>query len=140
MRIDKLEIQNFKNYESVDVSFAPGINLFVGSNGSGKTSILEALNVALGGFFGEQEQKMQRMIELSEARLYMTKNGIVRTEKASVKAYSKVIGGDWIRNFNGITKNNDTKHVRVASTYGSEILKKFFNPENRDIAPLISYY
>ncbi|MEI6138504.1 MAG: AAA family ATPase [Mariniphaga sp.] len=140
MRIDKLEIQNFKNYESVDVSFAPGINVFVGSNGSGKTSILEAINVALGGFFGEQEQKMQRMIELSEVRLYLSKNIHVRSEKASIKAYSRVIGGEWTRNFNGITKNNDIKHVRLASIHGSKILKKFFSPDNRDIAPLISYY
>ena len=140
MRIDKLEIQNFKNFESLDVSFVPGINVFVGNNGSGKTSMLEALNVALGGFFGEQEQKMQRMIVLSEVRLYMSNNKPNRSEKATVKAHSSIIGGDWIRNFNGITKNNDTKYVRLASAYGTDILRKFFNPDNRDIAPLISYY
>jgi predicted ATP-binding protein involved in virulence len=140
MRIDSIEIQNFKNYESLYLTFAPGINLFVGSNGSGKTSILEAVNVALGGFFGEQEQKMQRQIELSEVMLYMHNNKPIRSEKTSIKAYSKVVGDDWVRNFNGITKNNDVKYVRPASTYGSKILKKILIPDNRDIAPLISYY
>jgi DNA repair exonuclease SbcCD ATPase subunit len=65
MRIDKIKIENFKNYENLEVEFEKGINLFVGSNGSGKTSILEAINVAIGGFFGVQEQKMQRGIDIS---------------------------------------------------------------------------
>lgn len=36
MRIDKIKIENFKNYENLEVEFEKGINLFVGSNGSGK--------------------------------------------------------------------------------------------------------
>ncbi len=140
MRIDSIEIQNFKNYELLSLTFAPGINLFVGSNGSGKTGILEAINVALGGFFGEQEQKMQRMIDISEVRLFTSNNKPVRSDKTSVKAYSSIIGSNWIRNFNGNTKNNDTKHVKAASQYGSNIFDQFLIPENKTIAPLISYY
>eukprot|EP00388_Colpodella_angusta_P022889 GDKJ01058505.1.p1 GENE.GDKJ01058505.1~~GDKJ01058505.1.p1 ORF type:complete len:446 (-),score=34.02 GDKJ01058505.1:1945-3282(-) len=140
MRIDKLEIENFKNYESVNVSFVSGINLFVGNNGSGKTSILEAVNVALGGFFGEQETKMQRMIDLSEARLYMSNNKPTRAERTSINAYSSIVEGEWKRTFNGNTKNNDTKHVRLASSYGNKIFKKLANTDNQDIAPLIAYY
>lgn len=140
MRIDKLKIENFKNYESVEVSFDCGINLFVGNNGSGKTSILEAINVALGGFFGEQESKMQRMIDLAEVRLYISNNKPTRAEKASIAAWSDIIGGEWKRTFNGVTKNNDTKYVRLASTYGSDIFEKFTNPDNKVIAPLIAFY
>ncbi len=66
MQIDKLIVTNFKNFEHAEVDFSEGVNLFVGGNGSGKTSILEAINVALGGFFGSQEQKMQRLIDYDE--------------------------------------------------------------------------
>lgn len=140
MRIDNLEIENFKNYESVNVSFVSGINLFVGNNGSGKTSILEAINVALGGFFGEQETKMQRMIDLTEARLYISNNKPTRAERTSIDAYSDIVGGNWKRTFNGNTKNNDTKYVRMASSYGNKIFRKLANADNQDIAPLIAYY
>ncbi|HEY8401144.1 MAG TPA: DNA replication and repair protein RecF, partial [Cytophagaceae bacterium] len=34
---------NFKNYESLDLSFSPYINIFTGSNGSGKTNLLDAI-------------------------------------------------------------------------------------------------
>ncbi len=140
MRIDKLEIENFKNYESANVSFVSGINLFVGNNGSGKTSILEAINVALGGFFGEQEPKMQRTIDLTEARLYISNNKPTRAEKTSIDAYSSIIGGNWKRTFNGNTKNNDTKNIKLASAYGNNIFKKLAKANNQDIAPLIVYY
>lgn len=140
MRIDKLEIENFKNIENLSVSFDEGVNLFVGANGSGKTTLLEAINIALGAFFGEQEQKMQRMIELSEVRIVMIDGNPIRAKKTSVKAFSDVIGDSWTRNFNSITKNNDAKNIKAASLYGDRILKSFFESASLNIAPLIAYY
>jgi predicted ATP-binding protein involved in virulence len=70
----------------------------------------------------------------------MADNNPIRAAKTSVKAFSDIIGGSWTRNFNSITKNNDIKNVRIASNYGSKILKGFFDPNNKNIAPLIAYY
>lgn len=39
----RLNILNFKNLKSVDLDLNPGLNCFVGSNGAGKTNILDAL-------------------------------------------------------------------------------------------------
>lgn len=43
MRLEKLHLKNFRNFEELTVSLAPGISVFVASNGSGKTSILESI-------------------------------------------------------------------------------------------------
>ncbi len=139
MRIDKIEIENFKNFEKLEVNFEKGVNLFVGSNGSGKTSILEAINIALGGFFSLQESKMQRMIELSEARIIIVNGEPIRTPKTAITAHSELIEKPWTRNFNSKTKNNDTKYVKPAAEYGERILKGFYEA-NHEIAPLIAYY
>jgi len=48
MRIDRLHIENFKKFASQDFDFHPHFTLLVGENGSGKTSVLDALAVALG--------------------------------------------------------------------------------------------
>ncbi len=40
----RLRLSNFRNYESLDVEFAPGLNFLYGPNGSGKTSVLEAIS------------------------------------------------------------------------------------------------
>jgi DNA replication and repair protein RecF len=42
-----LRIRNFRCFESLAVEFGPGFNFFVGRNGQGKTSILEAACVLL---------------------------------------------------------------------------------------------
>ena len=139
MRIDTIEVINFKNFGHLEVSFEKGVNLFVGANGSGKTSILEAINVALGGFFSLQEQKMQRMIELSEARIEIVNGEPIRTPKTSITASSELIYKPWTRNFNAATKNNDTKNVRPAGQYGDNFLKGFYQ-SNQNVAPIIAYY
>src|SRR3970040_889448 len=51
MRIDHLVIENFKGFSKREFSFASGFNLIVGTNGTGKTSTLEALAVAAGSWF-----------------------------------------------------------------------------------------
>ncbi|MFC1641000.1 DNA replication/repair protein RecF [Patescibacteria group bacterium] len=46
MWIKKLELTQFRNYEKLDLDFSKGIQLLHGSNGQGKTSILEAIALA----------------------------------------------------------------------------------------------
>jgi DNA replication and repair protein RecF len=43
----ELQLRNFRCFESLGVEFVPGFNFFVGRNGQGKTSILEAACVLL---------------------------------------------------------------------------------------------
>jgi DNA replication and repair protein RecF len=43
VRVAHLSLTDFRNYESAELDLAPGPNLFVGSNGQGKTNLVEAL-------------------------------------------------------------------------------------------------
>jgi DNA replication and repair protein RecF len=43
MRLEKLQLLNFKNYEEVNLNFPYRINVLVGKNGSGKTNLLDAI-------------------------------------------------------------------------------------------------
>lgn len=60
MYIEKLNVLNFKNYSSEEISFSPEINLVTGLNGSGKTNLLDAIHcLSLGkSAFSSQEQQM----------------------------------------------------------------------------------
>jgi predicted ATP-binding protein involved in virulence len=136
MNIRHIEISNFKNFVDISLDFANGVNLFVGKNGCGKTSVLEAVNVAVGGFFGSQEQKMQRTIDFSEIRVFMGR----REAFARVKAESVDVGYPWSRTINRDTRANDTKHIKPVSDYGSVVFDAFNHLDDRTLAPLIAYY
>lgn len=43
MHLKSLHLINFKNYEEAEFNLSSGVNCFVGSNGSGKTNILDAV-------------------------------------------------------------------------------------------------
>lgn len=45
MHIEKLRIRDLRVLQSVALRLAPGLNVFVGANGSGKTSLLEAVHL-----------------------------------------------------------------------------------------------
>ena len=43
MKLQSLQLYDFRNYETASVSFHPGVNLIVGENAQGKTNLLEAV-------------------------------------------------------------------------------------------------
>lgn len=44
MIINSLKLRSFRNYQEMEISPHPGVNIFFGQNGSGKTNLLEAIH------------------------------------------------------------------------------------------------
>jgi len=68
MKINKIEIQNFKGFENNTFSFNSNMTVLIGDNGKGKTSILDALSFALGTFFIGVDGVPNRPLKQSEKR------------------------------------------------------------------------
>ncbi len=43
MIVQSLALRHFRNYEKLDISLSPGVNIFYGDNAQGKTNIIEAI-------------------------------------------------------------------------------------------------
>src|SRR5258708_10722690 len=43
LRLRSLRLRNHRNYAQLDLSPGPGVNVFIGANGQGKTNLLEAV-------------------------------------------------------------------------------------------------
>lgn len=50
VRIQELSLFNYRRFENKKFTLNSRMNVFVGKNGSGKTSVLEAVNVMLGAY------------------------------------------------------------------------------------------
>ncbi len=91
MRIDKIQLQNFKKYAEQTFDFHKQFTLLVGENGSGKTTVLDALAVAAGIWLKDPPDSLlnnsRRNILSSEIRLGAEKKG----DRIQLREFSPVV-------------------------------------------------
>ena len=129
MKIDSLSLMNFRNYETLNISFGD-LNIIYGLNGSGKTNIIEAIYT------------------LALTKSFRINNDKVMIKKGKIKAKIKgnvLKNGD--ENTFGVEISNDGKVVTIngekqdkVSDYVSKINVILFNPSDTrliDEAPMI---
>ncbi len=84
MFLKEIYIQNFRGIESQNLEFTEGINLIIGNNGAGKTSILSAAAITLGFLTYSLVRKGFIKISKSDIRYIQKKFGESVTEFESV--------------------------------------------------------
>jgi predicted ATP-binding protein involved in virulence len=131
MQIDKLEIENFKLFTKQEFNFNPRFNLVIGENGKGKTSLLQAVAVALGGWAHAyiKDKNNLRPIADDEIREIQIDNRFDKTKETFIKAYGKGAIVDQFRKQNEIiamwTRERDENQQR---THG----RVWYAPFNKD--------
>jgi DNA replication and repair protein RecF len=76
--LSQLTISQLRNIEQCSLAFKDGINLFVGSNGSGKTSVLEAIYLlALGRSF--RTRTLKNIIQFGKPEFLVTARTVTAT-------------------------------------------------------------
>lgn len=103
--IERLVLRNFKSHEASDIAFNPGLNIFLGEVGAGKTSIFEAVSFALfGRYAGNTTQRglIRRGAETAEVSLtFTTLSGryridrMIYPEKTQQAKMLLFDGGEW---------------------------------------------
>jgi len=139
---NEVQIQNYKAIRDMNLKFSPGINLLIGDNGVGKTSVLDALSVALGGFLsgvsgvavsGIQQSDVRietkRVAGASAAIEYMTPTVIECTMEVGGRTFN------WARTREGESSKYGTKmSSRKIASYAAKLTN-----DAENTLPLISY-
>jgi predicted ATP-binding protein involved in virulence len=152
MRIDRLRIENFKCFDEREFSFHPQFTLIAGVNGTGKTSLLDALAVALGSWFLGISGSDSRSIRATELRLQpitsgMGEDALTHWESQSpcrIYADGEVVGEpcSWSRALNseqGRTTYADAYELKQLAVQSVAVIKSE-QEGGRLILPLVSYY
>lgn len=67
MYISKIILENFRNYDKLELNIAEGLNIFIGNNAQGKTNVIESIYVSSIGksFRTNIDREMIKMNELN---------------------------------------------------------------------------
>lgn len=92
MYIQRLRLQNFRNYNFLDIELDKNINVFYGNNGQGKTNIIEAISLtATGKSF--RSAKDSEMIHFNHSKFSILVNAMINGDAISIEiTYDQQIG------------------------------------------------
>lgn len=78
MHVARLRLADFRNHQSSDISFVPGVNVLIGPNGQGKTNVIEAIYLLATGSSHRTHQLtalVNRDAQMSAVLADITHNG-----------------------------------------------------------------
>lgn len=142
MYLEKVNIKNYKAIEEIELDLKPGVNLLIGDNGAGKTSVLEGIAVALGGLFVNVTGVKTKNITKEDVRMVIDSLGDASTsvtycEPISVGASLKNFGEETL-SWNRVKEELSSTHTKIDDKSVCTWMKKLTNQAN-SILPLISF-
>ncbi len=123
MFLKNIKLQNFRNYDSINLKLDSKINIIYGKNGQGKTNLLEAIY-----FLG-----------ITKSHRVSEENSLLKKDKLIAKISGKLYKGDFYRNLEiNISKNGkkimvDGDNLKKISDYLNYLNVIIFYPEDLDI-------
>ncbi|HIF9437231.1 TPA: AAA family ATPase [Photobacterium damselae] len=101
MKIKALTLKNFRGFKKFECSFRPGINVLVGLNGFGKSSLLDAITVAYGQFmsgFGTSTDRAIRDNDIHLGKISTEEHGFTMESQFPVVISAQSFG-DYVDDF-----------------------------------------
>lgn len=126
MIINKLILENYRNYSSLDVYFNENINLIVGDNAQGKTNLVEAIYyLAIGKTFRKASDK--ELINFNQDYFRIT--GQMKTIRSNRTNELEIY---YDQEKNKLLKINGVKYKKISSLFGY-LQVIIFSPEDLKI-------
>jgi DNA repair protein RecN (Recombination protein N) len=125
--LKNLIIQNFATFKNQSINFKPGFNAIIGETGSGKSLVLDALQLILGGRADKKVVRRETDYSLLEASFYCHDDKVkafLETEGYPIESNEIVIKRLIYKN--GSTKNY-INHLSCTVSFLSAFARKFID-------------
>jgi len=126
MQINRLTLTNFRAFEQVEFDFQPGMNLIVGINGVGKSTVLDALRIGLSRVLPEFTACIEKRLSFS------TDDIMIGHDELAVEVNFQVSEIPFICNV-----RRGKSHEMAIKPDSSQILQPIKTAENQ---PLVVYF
>lgn len=142
MYLEKVNLKNYKAIEEIELNLKPGINLLIGDNGTGKTSVLEGIAIALGGLFVNVEGVSTKNFAKEDIRVIINPLGdastsIIYCDPISVGCSLKTCDGNSFT-WNRVKAELSSTHTKIDDKSVCIWMKKLTNQMDA-VLPLISF-
>jgi len=142
MYLEKVVLKNYKAIEDIEIDLTPGVNLLIGDNGAGKTSVLEGMAVALGGLFVNVPGVSTKNILKDDVRVAVETIGDTST---SITYFEPIIAGCSLKtcdgqefSWNRVKEELTSSHTKIDDKGVCAWMKKLTNQAGT-ILPLMSF-
>ncbi|GAA5187130.1 AAA family ATPase [Ferrimonas gelatinilytica] len=147
MKLRTLTLENFRGFKHFKCEFHENLNVLVGLNGFGKTSLLDAISVAYGQFMSGFGTSIDRGIHIKEVHLAKVSTAPVTMEYqvpsvVGASCYPSSIPDfpeSWSRQKNSTKKNSRTTQVKELKN-AAYTLQKMVQEGANVALPLIAFY
>ena len=153
MIIKKVQLENYRSHSNITVEFTKGVNLILGKNGRGKTSILEAISTVMFNTkdrsgketgksyikFGEKSSKVEIDFIANDGREYNLKTEFFKT-KPKKQTLKDIIGSEYdgdiqekLEELCGIKKGFEETYENIVIAKQNEFINIFkAKPKDRE--------
>lgn len=143
MYFERTEIQNFKGIEKMNLEFSSGVNLLIGNNGVGKTTVLEALALSIQTYFSRMNDIAKKSIKRDD--VHFTSNLVGDASQHRVYSNPTVIKSEI--NLGGLEYSSEISREDETNATRTKYTGKEFAAAGRDllnsqeaILPVICYF
>lgn len=134
MQIKKLKLENFRGIEEIEIELLPNMNVFVGINGAGKSTILDAIAISLSWLVNR--------IQKAESKGMTIPDESIRNESNYSSITIDILENNQIYNWKNIEfnrgyPNKERLNIRKVNKLAYYYQEKF---EKINQLPMIAYY
>lgn len=146
MYLKQITLQNFRCYENFDINLHKNLTVVVGVNGAGKTSLLEAISIAMSTMFVPMDGLKGIGIDKTQAHLKAYSIGSTSDVQAQypvkVSATAIIDGQEihWERSLNTVKGQTTIKEAKEILSIATDYQNRLREGDSSLILPILAYY
>lgn len=146
MLLKTLKLHNFRKFEDLEISFNEKLTVLIGTNGVGKTTILDAAAVAVGSLFTALNGVVGPSIKSRDAHVKAFAMGSNQDVQQQYPISIKAMGiednkeGIWERTLTGENNNMTVAGAKFIKDISLSYQERIMNGDTTLILPILAYY